>query len=630
MEKQRVLSFTSLALLVSLLTPASSGARALEVWSPNPLVEIREGPDYSGKNDPKCAIRVVGTRNGEFSGQVVIYSKEGMKGPEAKVSDLELTDGNSVLPASAVQVRYALPTGPSGRERLPQGHMVFDALSNEPRAEGATHPVWITVNVPADAEPGEYKGRLIVAGRKVPIVLTVCAWRLPIPEDYWTWADFIESPESVALQYELKLWSDEHFEKIGTCFDQLGKVGNKVIYIPLVCMSNFGNEQTMVRWVEDGHGGFRHDFSPVERYLDLYIERIGRPRVVVLYLYEGRLGGGQGRNREECDWGAPVTLLKPETGEVSTFEGPCLNHALPERSGHSSAFPEYPAQTEAFWKPVLDGLRQRLNNRGIEDKSIMLGLFPDLMPGKRTVELLQRVAPYAVWAEHGHGKRSSVRGVPIGYGTAVWGAAGPPDPDKGNRYGHTHYHGWQQTSQLISSFYDREISKPGYGMQLVRSRLLGERNIAGKQRGFGRMNADFWPVLAGTRGRRRSLSARYPRSNWSQLNLGMAPYLFPGLDGALSTIRFEMLREGVQECEARIFVEKALLDEAKRSRLGEGVAKKCRSILDERVRALRIAMGDRSQNRKADHTRFVQSDSQARSKDLYSAAAEVAQRLRTQ
>lgn len=55
------------------------------------------------------------------------------------------------------------------------------------------------------------------------IRLTVAAWTLPKPQDYLTWVDFIDSPESVALRYEVPLWSDKHFELMASSFAPLGE-----------------------------------------------------------------------------------------------------------------------------------------------------------------------------------------------------------------------------------------------------------------------------------------------------------------------------------------------------------------------------------------------------------------------
>jgi len=62
--------------------------------------------------------------------------------------------------------------------------------------------------------------------------------------------------------------------------------------------------------------------------------------------------------------------------------------------------------------------------------------------------------------------------------------------------------------------------------------------------------------------------------------------LAPGPDGAVATARLEMMREGIQECEARIFIEEALLDEGNRGKLAEALARRCREVLDARSIAI--------------------------------------------
>jgi len=121
-------------------------------------------------------------------------------------------------------------------------------------------------------------------------------------------------------------------------------------------------------------------------------------------------------------------------------------------------------------------------------------------------------------------------------------------------------------------------------------RFLGEMNITGEQRGFARLGADFFPVLKDRYGRLSgTLSARYPKSSWRALNIGTS-VLAPGKEGPVATARFEMIREGVQECEARIFIERALTDKGKRAMLGETLATRCEKLLDERWLNMRRAV----------------------------------------
>jgi hypothetical protein len=110
------------------------------------------------------------------------------------------------------------------------------------------------------------------------------------------------------------------------------------------------------------------------------------------------------------------------------------------------------------------------------------------------------------------------------------------------------------------------------------------------------VGADFWPVLApadwknlkAANAREKasnSIGARYPESDWSQLNLdrGTEIILAPGPRGALPTENSEQIRQGLQECQARICIEKALLAK----KLDPELARRCQELLDLRTYHLR-------------------------------------------
>ena len=163
---------------------------------------------------------------------------------------------------------------------------------------------------------------------------------------------------------------------------------------------------------------------------------------------------------------------------------------------------------------------------------------------------------------------------------------------------------------MIVAHNPRDLWRGSYQTRLRNSRLIGERNIQGKQRGFGRMSADFWR-LKNANGKSYSVSGLY--QSWAQLQLRQVPYIAKGLDGPVSTVRFEMMTEGVQECEARITIEAALLDKAQRAKLGEEKAKELRTLLDARIRAIQWKNYDVGW--------------QARSEQLFNAAFAVEQAL---
>ena len=109
--------------------------------------------------------------------------------------------------------------------------------------------------------------------------------------------------------------------------------------------------------------------------------------------------------------------------------------------------------------------------------------------------------------------------------------------------------------------------------------------------------------------------------------------LAPGKEGAIRTARFELLREGVQECEARIFIEKALADQKLRGKLGAELADEAQRVLDDRTGALRksiagavhgVQFGLPSQE---GYNAYLAADWQELSERLYAAAWQVSIKL---
>ncbi len=602
------------------ITPNLVRPKGLQVWNADPVTPVFDA-DYGDPNVPLRPISIVGSQNGRFSGQVVIGRDTPLKGLKAAVTDLKLEGGDGVIKAENAVIRWPVNGGTAGGagSRYPGvgGVTMFDRLTMEPPAEvpvwvknvdtrwykgpipvfGAVQPVWVTVYVPKDAKSGTYEGTFTISMDEidpieVPVRLEVCGWKMPDRPEFVMHTDFVESAESVALRYEVPYWSDKHFELIGKSFELMGRAANKTVYMHLINKSNHGNSETMVRWIKDGDG-YTYDYSILERYLDLYIEKAGKPQFAIFYVSDRYTGAGYFGRASKSKAGPLVSLLDPSTKKVTELEGPPYDNE---------------EEAKAFWKPVADGIREILKKRELSDRWC-IGLASDSKPSKPTVMVWKVVAPEARWVHQGHGLDGQYYGVPLGYNTTVWKPQWAADPSVRRTYG------WKNPSRI--AHFHRDIHKLDAITQLLESRLTGERNIAGNQAGFGRMSADFWPVLKDKSGRMvGSISSRYPQSNWAQCNIRMSPYLEPGKDGALSTARFEMVCEGVQECEARISIEKVLTDKQQRFSLGEDEAHRLQAILDKRTRGIICSGGFIGSQW------FAGSGWQERSRNLFSAAAE--------
>ena len=86
-----------------------------------------------------------------------------------------------------------------------------------------------------------------------------------------------------------------------------------------------------------------------------------------------------------------------------------------------------------------------------------------------------------------------------------------------------------------------------------------------------------------------------------------------------------MLREGLQECEARITVEKAILAK----KVTGALAKRAQKLLDERIHALKKGMpgawpyGGHWSTVKSEFPLFIHGGWQKRSRDLFDIADEI-------
>jgi hypothetical protein len=229
-----------------------------------------------------------------------------------------------------------------------------------------------------------------------------------------------------------------------------------------------------------------------------------------------------------------------------------------------------------------------LKKRGLEN-SMTFGLIGDCRPTKVAMDDIGNGVGSPLWAVQSHYYCDTWQGYKMKITAALWGiGVDPCPPEKMLAYG------W--SNPLMLNYFPRETHLPsslwehrskvekwmGAARGYTPSGTLGYGTC-----GLGRIGVDFWPVMKDGRGRiRGTIAGRYPEAAWGQLSLqNTTQHIFGrGKNGPVPTVRSEMYRESLQEVEARIYVEKALLDAEARTLLGEELCKRARALLDERIR----------------------------------------------
>jgi hypothetical protein len=384
----------------------------------------------------------------------------------------------------------------------------------------------------------------------------------------------MESPDTLAKEYNVPLWSDAHWKMIAESMRYMGECGSRVLHIPLIAQTNSGNEQSMVRWIKKPDGTYGYDFSIMDKYLDYAEKYMGKPKIVAFIAWEIYLatparevtdrdpnseGSWQAARWDLRGKGPAVTLLDPETKKLSL--------------GNLPRFEDQAAATRA-WRPLFIELHRKMAQRGLEN-TMLLGMASDYSPTKPEMQTLENVSGNLPWIIHTHGGSHVELSdkAKVAYTAYVWDNVFPRDPSKGR------YYGWARPELIVD--FQRFTALNEWPLASILE--FPELQITGKQRGVGRIGADFWPVIKDKRGERRGwVWDQYRASLWHSCNLE-SHMLDPGPDGPVATSRYEMLREGVQQCEARIAIEKSLLDNHSRSELGADLATQCQKLLDDRV-----------------------------------------------
>ena len=630
-------------LLMSCLCALSIAAEppaGVQVWSCRRWQTVWAGsvPRANPQMKALRPIELVGTRNAVCSGYVLV-TREGapIKGLKASVGDLAGADGNSRIAAGRIQVRFGELAAPAKSwmppirfdrllEQAPDEVAVFSPAKVRIRGFRSFKPknpnpvammsVWVTVRVPTDAAPGEYKGLLSVeadglARLAVPVKLKVCGWRMPDPKDFQVRTIGWMNPEALAKHYEVPLWSKRHFDLMGQSMERMLELGSRHVAIDVTKgYPARGNADTMIKWVKQPDGSYRYDFTIFDKYCDLAARKIGKPFPVRLNIWRGP----RTRDRESRTFdyvNATVLVLDPANGQTSEL-------TAPTKFGSK--------EMKAFWKPFLDEARLRLEKRGWFDVTGLGWMSYSWSPNRAMVSMVKSIWPDGKWIDTTHGRTTKYRAaasgvtVPVFVQSTVWNegslkaystwTTGPYPRHYARKFNPATAFCTHARSQY------RESSNPSlWKLHIKHEEALLKGNV-----GLECVGADHFPG--------KTVRGRYRRGAWTAYAQG--PYqgtmaiLGAGKAGPVATERFEAMREGIQLCEAMAFIQKAL--EAKK--LSGDLKARANKVLDDRAKAL-VACWTAGPNRRSAVWKFSEyaKGAAARDSELYTVAAEVARRV---
>ena len=296
----------------------------LSVWIPtgelstSSLIRVPRFPSLRREDDPDISpfdihsINTVETysissvRNEQQSFQVAVASSKNLTGLSVKTNNL-ISEKGDVLDARNIQIRYVryIPVQRARSELLwspryedvhgkevsgfSSPDVVADPLMDLSDVDVPAYraqPVWFTVQIPASQAPGIYNGLIRIQTdqyREVELKLAINVLPpvLPAPKDYQFFLDLWFNPNAVAVTNNLELWSEAHWKQIDTYLDDLASRGAKTVTTTIVpypwkvdWLEDSKRPQTyigypaMIDWVCDNSGQWSFDYTIFDRFVE--------------------------------------------------------------------------------------------------------------------------------------------------------------------------------------------------------------------------------------------------------------------------------------------------------------------------------------------------------------------------
>lgn len=314
------------------------------------------------------------------SAQIILWSKDSVQAVEFHVSDFN-GDNNATISAGNIQtrfVRYVLTDefaegcGHRKPENFAQS-LSADVLDNiecmDMDAETA-RPVWITIDVPWEATAGNYNATIdvLVKGKKkkeITLSLNVIDQTLPHFTQWNFHLDLWQNPYAVARSEGVEPWSDAHWKALKPTMQMLAQAGQKVITTTLNKRPWNGQTEdpfdSMIEWKKKTDGTWEYDYTVFDNWVQ-FMMSLGITKQINCY--------------SMVPWGNIFFYFDEESNEEIKVS------AAPGTK-------EY----DDLWRPFLTNFIEHLKAKGWENKTLIAMDERSPAEMKAMLKLLNETAP---------------------------------------------------------------------------------------------------------------------------------------------------------------------------------------------------------------------------------------------
>ncbi len=200
-------------------------------------------------------------------------------------------DKNQIIASDNIKtkfVRYVLSDdyfyGCSNNTQKKPPILVADILDNLESFDipaKSTRPAWVTIDIPPDASPGTYQGKFTIKAKgenkvALNIQIEVLPLEMPPPSEWRFELDLWQNPWAVARYHDVQPWSEEHILLLKPLLKMLAEAGQKYITTSIIQhpwnAQTYDPYSTMIKWIRKSDGRWKFDYTIFDRWVQLCME----------------------------------------------------------------------------------------------------------------------------------------------------------------------------------------------------------------------------------------------------------------------------------------------------------------------------------------------------------------------
>lgn len=236
------------------------------------------------------------------NGMILCWSRDTINQLRLNVGALRSANGKTIgrNKIKIDMVRYVLSNYPYDARDVSCGEgftnkawLLPDRLESFDRFDlpGQTvRPLWFSIEIPADATPGDYYGEVEVKSDKqtsiLKLKLRVQNQVLPKPYDWKFRLDLWQNPWVLARYYQVDPWSTEHKALLKRHLKSYADAGGKfittyVVHSPWADVT-YRVDEAMVDWIKKKDGSWKFNYDIFDQYVQLAMEA-GIDKAITIY-----------------------------------------------------------------------------------------------------------------------------------------------------------------------------------------------------------------------------------------------------------------------------------------------------------------------------------------------------------